>query len=225
MPKPTKLSSEENATYDENAVYGCLYDSGHECKISPSNAQCNTSGDTVIRVPVAFQKKCRKEIVTRHEDIRSWFNPKPSMDALERYVSTPETHTTKTNPDEDIIGLKMAGILIDNGRIYPKYEAIWKRRPGLVIALENDIQEVTDLDVEDDDSTMVLKAPRERDDGDTTDGDDDGDSYNEGGDDDRDSYNGGEDDDDTVTDAIRKIQDTIDIAREELAKLARTRQK
>ena len=232
LPKPTKVSSAGSV-----AVYGCMYNPGHECKLSQSNIRQGRDGETLVRVPLAFQKKCRKEILSRHDDIRGWFNPRPSVEDLERYVSTPDTHTTAdTSADKEIVGLKMGGILIDNGRIYPKYEVVWKQKPGLVMSLGDDIVEITDLDVPggDDGTTMVLKAPRNEryyDEDDDEDGDDgdDGDDVDDGeyGDDDGDEDDGedDEDDDDGVTDAIRKIQDSIDIAREELAKLARTRRK
>jgi hypothetical protein len=219
LPKPTKVSADGSPP-----VYGCIYNPGHICKIASSNVRCGQQGYTLIRIPLAFQKKCRKEILSRHEDIRAWFNPRPSIADLERYVSTPDTHTvTERNDDKDIVGLKMEGILIDNGRIYPKYEVVWEQKPGLVMSLDDDLVEVTDLDVpgEEDATAMVLKAPRNEryyeDDGDEDDTEDDGDD--DGDDDDAD------DDDDGMTDAIRKIQDSIDIAREELAKLARTRRK
>ena len=218
LPKPTKVSTEGS----ESVVYGCVYESGCECILPSMNVLSTHDNGAKIRVPLSFQKKCRKEIMSHQETIRSWFNPRPSADDLERYVSTPDTHTTLENRHgQEVTGLKMAGILIDNGRIYPKYEVIWKESlpPNLVMSLGDDIVEVTDLDVPGDDtgSTGVLKTPqnvRRYDDED--DEDDDGFTTDE---------NDMTDDDDEISDAIRKIQDTMDVAREELAKLARTRRK
>ena len=225
LPKPTKVSSEGSV-----AVYGCMYNPGHECKLARSNIRLSQDGHTLLRVPLAFQKKCRKEILSHHEDIRSWFNPQPSVSDLERYVSTPDTHTTDTVADKDVIGLTMEGILIDNGRIYPKYEVIWKQKPGLVVSLEDDLVEITDFDIPggDDNTTMVLKAPQNEryyEDEDEDEEDEDDTEEDEGEDEDEDNEDEADDEDDGMTDAIRKIQDSIDIAREELAKLARTRRK
>lgn len=226
LPKPTKVSAEGS----DPVVYGCIYESGCECKFPSMNVLPTHDNGARIRVPLTFQKKCRKEIMTHQETIRSWFNPRPSSSDLERYVSTPDTHTTLENRrDQEVAGLKMAGILIDNGRIYPKYEVIWKKKSpvGLVMSLDNDIVEITDLDVPGDDdtgSTVVLKAPqnvRHYDDGD----DETDEEGTDGGEDDDGFTTDDVDDDDEISDAIRKIQDTMDIAREELAKLARTRRK
>ena len=223
LPKPTKVSTDGSAP-----VYGCIYNPGHGCKVTASNIRSGRNGNTLIRIPLAFQKKCRKEILTKHEDIRAWFNPRPSVDDLERYVSTPDTHTVEeTSNDKDIVGLKMEGILIDNGRIYPKYEVIWEQKPGLVISLGDDIVEVTDLDVpgEEDGHAMVLKAPCNERYYEDDDDEDDDDEDDDDGDDDEDEDEDDNGVNDGMTDAIRKIQDSIDIAREELAKLVRTRQK
>ena len=210
LPKPTRVSPEGSAP-----IYGCMYNPGHTCKISKTNLRVSKNGDTLIQVPLSFQKKCRKEILEQHESVRSWFNPRPSVADLERYVSTPDTHpAVESSADKDAVGLRMEGILIDNGRIFPKYEIIWEQKPGLVMSLGDDIVEITDFDVasEDGETEVVLKVPRnERD-------------Y-EDDDEDEDEDEDDEDEDDGMTDAIRKIQDSIDIAREELAKLARTRRK
>jgi len=229
LPKPTRVSPDGS-----EPVFGCLYDSGEQCKIAKSNIRTNANGRCVIKIPMSFQKNCRREVMSHRDDIRSWFNPKPSVEDLERYVSTPSTHEVDTDDDHVITGIRMVGILIDNGRIYPKYDMVLEEKKtsvprigNLVMSLGDNVEEIMDIEVDEavGADTIVLKKPRDigqyayddEDDEDVEDEDDDEDE------DEDDDTTGG--DDEEVTEAIRKIQDTIDIAREELARLARSRQK
>jgi hypothetical protein len=203
LPKPTQLKS-----YSPKVVYGSIYETGHSFKIKDGLIQ--ESESYVFKIPSSFKKKCRKEILSHSKTVCSWFK-ELNQDELERHIRIPSEHREERINEPTHI--KMDGILIASQFIYPKLSFTMDTTPSVPsLELNDGLVEIKDSELKFESENFRI----------TTEEDDFEEVYDdEDEDDDEDEGEDDEDEEHDMRESIRRIQDTIDRAREDLAKLAR----
>ena len=154
--------------------------------------------ESVITLPVSFQKECRRIIQNHIVDVQSWFTSSPSRETLERLITTPAEFPLsgeilkriQFTPKSPTFLLKMSGILLEDTRILPDLEIIEKK----------EIEEVTDIPIDLDEpiklKSQIADTFEDDLDGDGDDLDENWDDRESDGDDEEDDEDGRSDGDD-----------------------------
>jgi hypothetical protein len=204
-PKKTRIG--------DNIVHCSSFESGIQLTLNKTDCYTRIRGDDFI-LPVGFIAKCKDMIDNHSEQIRSWFNPAPSLSTIQNVTHLPESvswdHTYDKNLNKIILSVK--GIIVESSRILPYITLDYVEQTSqnltqslsLISSFEDEIQEITD-------DIIVRDIENNGDDDGDDDEDDDGDE-----DEDED-----EDDDEDDEDRFERVQRNLDAAREELERLRR----
>jgi len=245
MPPPSTIPAPKQVKnpYGNRKTFGSAFHTGVVLELGKRHLREN-----VIVLPVAFQKECRKVMMSHIPDLQTWFHTSPSRETLERLIDTPAEFPISVSMTNTILRalssttflLTMTGILLEDTRILP----------DLSVSEKPVIQEVTDIPVETLEPMILRKSLRNTDDEDE-DGDEAGNEDDElgenSGDDelgeDEDDYDLAEDSEDsgqddgsvndassvgstgTVSRALERIQNRLDRVREDLEDLRRLKSK
>lgn len=246
IPSPKQVKN----PYGNRKTFGSSFQTGVVLELGKRHLR-----DNVIVLPVAFQKECRKVMMSHIPDLQTWFHTSPNRETLERLIETPAEFPVSSSMINMILRslasttflLKMTGILLEDTRILP----------DLGVSEKPVIQEVTDIPVETLEPMVLRKSLQNTDDDDIADKNDDdeydladdseqelsedtntyededgdgGDDMDGNGSDDMDG-DGGVDDTSsvastgTVSRALERIQNRLDRVREDLEDLRRLKAK
>jgi hypothetical protein len=198
IPAPKKIQ------VGDSMVHCSTFDTN--ISLTLTNKECvKRVHDGSLVLPLVFIAKCKDMIQEHTEQIRSWFNPAPSVSTIQNVTHLPETIPWNSENAHNLqhVIVRVRGIIVESNRILPyiTLDYVEHTTPDLTASLaSDDIQEITD--------DIIVR--------DLEDGDDVDDDVDDDEDDD-------EDEDEDEDDRFERVQRSLDAAREELERLRRGR--